>query len=172
MQGKNSFKISIIFLSTLVLFNMLFLFYSLGKREILARQTLSNATGRLSVTVLEDNTNMPIDNATICIIETRTYETTNKYGRSPTISVPILKNANFNLSLERSWGEITLLVYKDGYKDNISFYTSIMPGSSRVGIVIHLSPILSLEDTKPTISVEYPSQTWAESLIKLYKKRV
>lgn len=172
MLNKKSFKVLILILSLMLFFNLLILSYSLGAKANRAKPTLSSATGKIEVTVLEANTNTPIDNATICIIETRTYETTNKYGKSPTIAVPILKNTNFDLSLERGWGEITLLVYKNGYKDNISFYTSIIPGAKRVGIVIHLSPILSLEDTKPTISVEYPSDTWAENLIKLYKKRV
>lgn len=137
----------------------------------LATPTMANAQmGKIVVTVLETNTLNPIDNATVCVIETRKYYATNKKGLTETITVPIITNDNFNQSLKRDWGEITLLIYKTGYADSINFYTAITNNNTRVGFVVYLTPIINEEDNKPSINVEQPNSTWAQELIKLYKK--
>ncbi len=174
MPNKNLiFKISICLLVFLNILSLTIFSYSLGKSTYAKQSTAKiNDSGKIQVQVLEANTNKPIDSATICVIETRHYENTNKYGMSTLISVPIIRNTNFDISLERSWGEITLLVYKNGYADNISFYRKIMPGSTRVGIVVHLSPIISESDNKIEVSLENPNEIWIKSLIQIYKKRI
>ncbi len=133
--------------------------------------SITVSTGKIQVEVLEANSNRPIDGATVCVIESRHYENTNKYGKTSLISVPIIKNVNFDLSVERTWGEVTLLVYKNGYADSINFYTAVMPNSTRVGIIIYLTPIISTGDLAPSVNIESPNKLWIESLIKLYKKR-
>lgn len=173
-------KLFIFIFALLIIFNLLssmLLFYHLGYNlkanqfdNSLPAANLNSSTGKIQVEVLEANTNKPIDAATVCIIETRHYENTNKYGVTSLISVPILKNSNFNISLERQWGEITILVYKDGYADNINFYTSVIPGSTGVGIIVYLTPIISKDDNVITTNVEKPDDSWVKSLITLYKK--
>lgn len=163
-------------IGVLILVNSLLcfsLFYSLG-RQAATKQITANISesGKIQIKVLEANTLKPIDGATVCIVETRHYENTNKYGQTSIIEVPIIRNQNFDLSLSRNWGELTILVYKSGYADNISFYQSLKPNTTKVGLTIFLSPIINEEDFTPTISLESPDQTWVESLIKLYKKRI
>ncbi len=126
--------------------------------------------GKIVITVLEKGTNKPIDNAKICLIETHEYFSTNKNGLSDTLQVPILRNENFDNSLKRTWGDITLLVYKPGYSDHISFYEQVPVNQTRLGVVIYLSPIYSETDTAPTITTNTPDKTWINELIKLYKK--
>lgn len=127
-------------------------------------------TGKIVVTVLEANTLHPIDNATVCVIETRKYYNTNQKGLTENILAPLLSNNNFNLALPRNWGELTLLVYKRGYADSINFYTSINANATRVGFIVYLTPIINEGDDTPNINVELPNSTWTNELIRLYKK--
>ena len=170
-MNKN-FSIYIFILSLALIIEGLFLAYSFGKQKSNFISTTYTQSGRVQIKVLEANTLTPIDNATVCIIETRHYETTNKYGKTNLITVPILRNNNFDLSLTRNWGELTILVYKNGYSDNISFYNSIIPNTTRIDLIIYLSPITSSSDLSPTISVEEPNNNYIHRLIKLYKKRI
>ena len=126
--------------------------------------------GSIVVTVLEKNTLDPIDNATVCVIETREYYYTSNKGLTKKISVPIIENANFNNSLKRNYGEITLLVYKAGYASAISFYNIIKPNTTNVGVIFYLSPIINEEDNKIEIISNTPDTSWATELEKLYKK--
>ena len=170
-MNKN-FSIYVFILSLALIIECLFLTYSFGKQKSNFISTTYTQSGRVQIKVLEANTLTPIDNATVCIIETRHYETTNKYGKTNLITVPILRNNNFDLSLTRNWGELTILVYKNGYSDNISFYNSIIPNTTRIDLIIYLSPITSSSDLSPTISVEEPNNNYIQRLIKLYKKRI
>lgn len=167
-------RLFFICLSLLIFFNILsicLLCYNAGKNSFVKQTSaLLKQSGKIMVTVLEESTLKPIDNATVCIIETRHYENTNKHGKTNYISVPILPNTNFNMTNQREYGELTILVYKSGYSDYLSFYNMISPGFTNVGIVIKLKPIINKEDTFPTIDVKYPDTSWCEKLIKLYKK--
>ena len=162
-------------LSFLLLLNIIssfYLFYNLGQNSASKQiNAISNQSGRIQIEVLDDLSGKPIDMASVCIIETRHYEKTDKYGKTGFIEVPILKNNNFDISLERPYGEFTILVYKDGYADNISFYNLIKPNTTKIGIKIRLRTIINAEDEFTTISVNPPDQHWSDALIKLYKKQ-
>ena len=172
---KNKFIYIVIPLLIINVSSLLFLFFQLGKTSSLKSVNNSidyNSTGNVIVQVIDDFTNEPIEGATVCILETRHYEMTNKYGSTNSIEVPIIKNKNFDLYLKRTWGEITVLVYKNGYADNISFYNLIMPNTTRAGLIIRMKEIINSEDNSPTISLNKPTPEWTETLIKLYKKRI
>jgi len=167
------FKLALSLLILSNLFSCLTLSFALGKKSALISQTLSNKeTGSVQIKVLEESTLKPIDGATVCIVDTRHYENTNKHGKTNLIHVPIRQNPNFNLSLERPYGELTILVYKAGYADYLSFYNMIRPNTTNVGIVVKLKPIINEEDTDPIIDINYPDKLWCENLIKLYKKEL
>lgn len=163
---KKVFKITLVAL--LLILNILCLF---SIRPIESQQIVAqNEYGRLAITVLELNTNKPVDNASICIVESREYYSTNKNGLTDTIQVPILKNNNLNNSLQTNWGEITLLVYKPGFADHVAFYQSVPIKQTRLGVVVYLTPIYSADDTLPTITTNAPNNIWIKELIKTYKK--
>ena len=168
---KKVFKVSVIFLILLNIFSLCFLCFNMGQ-FIQSKQinTVPYQSGRIQIEVLDDLSGKAVDGASVCIIETRHYEKTDKYGKTSYIEVPIIKNSNFDLSLERPYGEFTILVYKDGYADNISFYNLIRPNTTKVGIKIRLRTIINQEDTATTITVNPPDTYWSDALIKLYKK--
>lgn len=166
-------KIFIFALAILNLLSLCTLCFKVGQNtKVKQINAQTNQSGRIQIEVIDDLTGNAIDGATVCIIETRHYETTNKHGKTDFIEVPIIRNQNFDLSLQRPYGEFTILVYKDGYADNLSFYNFIKPETTRVGIKIRLSTIINPDDTKPTITINSPDSTWSEALIKLYKKQL
>lgn len=153
-----------------ILANIMLTIILISNNSMSTETTAKADTGKIVVTVLEANTLNPVDNATVCVIETRKYYNTNLKGLTENIIVPILPNNNFNIALPRAWGEITLLVYKPGYADSINFYTSITTNTTRVGFIVYLTPIINEGDETPEINVESPNTIWAQELIKLYKK--
>ncbi len=166
-------KIFILTLAFLNLASLCLLFYRFGTiNKIKQTNAQTNQSGKIQIEVIDDMSGKPVDGATICIIETRHYETTNKHGKTEFIDVPIIRNQNFDLSLERPYGEFTILVYKDGYADNLSFYNFIKPETTRIGIKIRLRNIINPDDAEPTITVNSPDITWSKALIKLYKKQL
>ena len=130
----------------------------------------SSAFAKLAITVLTEDTLSPIDNAQICILETHEYYPTNKNGLSPIIKVPIIQNQNLNNIKNQNWGEITILVYKPGFADNISFYNFVPINQTKLGHIIKLRPIYSENDTSPTITATPPNKDWVNQVINQYKK--
>lgn len=171
----NYFKYLLIILSfanTISICLMIFQICINIKTEPINKTTDASSSSRVIIQVIDDFTNQPIEGVTICIIETRHYEITNKYGSTTPIEVPIVTNKNFDLYLKRNWGELTILAYKNGYADNLSLYNLVMPNTTRAGLIIRMREIINSEDNSPTISVNQPSPEWIETLIKLYKKRI
>lgn len=126
--------------------------------------------GSIFVSVLESGSLTPIDCATVCVIESKTYHTTNKKGLTERITVPLLVNQNYNNSLTPPNGEITLLAYKTGYVDSLLFNVKVPINSTRLTVIIYLSPIHNSNENKPTIASELPNEIWAQQIIKLNKK--
>jgi hypothetical protein len=158
-----------IIFSLLLLFNILSL-ANMGTSISKASSNSADATGSVQIKVLESATLAPVLNATVCIIETRTYEQTDKYGNTAKITVPIISNSNFDISHPRTWGEITILVYKQGYSSLISFYNQVYPSTTRVGLVCYLSPIINSTDPSIITNAVTPDADWTELLVALYKK--
>lgn len=163
---KKLIKISIAIILVALNIFCIYLFPNIKTEQVSSIKSSSH----IIVTVLEKGSNIPIDNAKLCIIETKEYFATNKNGVSDKISVPILKNSNLNSSLEQNWGEITILVYKSGYSDHIQFYEQIPINKTKYGTIIHLTPIYSSSDTAPTITTNAPNNSWIQKLIQVYKK--
>lgn len=160
-------------LSTLLILNIVListLFFSLGQKSNSKPifKAFQNAT--MQINVVEESSLKPIDNATVCIVEARHYENTNKYGRTGFMSVPIIKTNNYSLSNIPDYGTLTILIYKTGYSDNLTFNFHIMPKTISVGLTIRLRPIINKEDLEPTINGICPDPGFCKNLIKLYKK--
>jgi len=121
----------------------------------------------LKITVLDIRTHEPLENATVCIPETGIYYTTDKFGRTPTIDVPYLKNGQYDNIKERNWGDITILAYKQGYVDYLVFYIMVTKDKTR-HVTLTLAPYT--EGSQPYIIIESPDDQWAKDIINKYKK--
>lgn len=160
--------LKLLFVFILIVLNLTCLFTLSFDQQLYTSSMQSNAS--IVITVLENGTNKPIDNASVCIIETKSYYSTNNNGVTEKIEVPVIRNQNFDNSLIRNFGEITILVYKPGYSDHIHFYEEVRPSQTKLGIIIKLTPIYSQTDTTPTITCNTPNKSWAEQLINIFKK--
>lgn len=160
--------LKLLFVFILIVLNLTCLFTLSFDQQLYTSSMQSNAS--IVITVLENGTNKPIDNAAVCIIETKSYYSTNNNGVTEKIEVPVIRNQNFDNSLIRNFGEITILAYKPGYSDHIHFYEEVRPSQTKLGIIIKLTPIYSQTDTTPTITCNTPNKSWAEQLINIFKK--
>lgn len=139
-------------------------------KGVIAVNNNSQKNGYATIKVLESNTLDPVLNATVCIVETRDYKTTNKYGYTDKITLPIIPNPNFDISLKRDWGEFTIIVYKPGYSTYVSFYNQVYANTTNVGLVCFLTPIINPTDPPIISNVQSPPQDYITTLVNLYKK--
>ncbi|MBQ7579655.1 MAG: hypothetical protein IJT25_03905 [Clostridia bacterium] len=146
------------------------MFYILSIKKETTSVYSQSEFGSIIVSVLEKGSLAPIDNATVCVIETRQYYSTTNNGLTEKISVPIIENSTFSNSLKQNYGTITLLVYKLGYSSVISFYNIVKKNTTSVGNVVFLEPIINSIDNKTEIITNNPDSAWANELAKLYKK--
>lgn len=107
----------------------------------------------------------PINNATICIINTRQYYSSNKNGYSDTISLPL-----FDEYQHDDYYFYNLLIYKNGYNDFFYFNLKVKLNQKRADVVIPLIPIINESDIKTTIFYEPPFQKTIDELIKENKR--
>lgn len=131
---------------------------------IVEATSLNISLSYFQVSVCCDLKNYYLNNATICILNTRTYFQTNKYGKTPVIK----------LQLDDNWKKgdyylINLLCYKNGYEDFLYFNLKLKPNQKRLDIVIYLEEIID-DNHSPTIFFEDPTESDIEQLINEYKK--
>ncbi len=117
------------------------------------------------IQVKNKQTNNPINNASICILNTRQYYYTNKNGYSESISIPL-----FDEYKVEDYYIYNLLIYKNGYNDYIYYGLKVKPNQKRADIVISLIPIINLQDIETTLFFEPPYPKTIETIIKENKK--
>ncbi|MDR3317980.1 MAG: hypothetical protein LBS99_00900, partial [Clostridiales bacterium] len=122
----------------------------------------------LRVTVRNAADYAPIHNATVCIPEINSYFYTDTEGKTVQIEAPILVNRSFDRIKPRDFGDITLLVYKDGYIDYIIFYVMLTEAPREITITLY--PSRSAEDNSYHTIIESPDSAWAAEVIDKYKK--
>ncbi len=139
------------------------------QEDQLAAVFAATPTGLLSPIVLDGKTNAPISGAAICIPETgKTYRTDDN-GAVGNISVPILRDERYDKMLPKDWGEITLLVYKEGYAPYGLFYLRVRKSQSRTGPTIYLYAQESFSLGTPFTIIENPDDAWAREMLRKYQ---
>lgn len=134
-------------------------------KEILAPKTEST---EICVQVLDKNTNQPIVNARVSVVENKAHSTTDKNGNSGNIVVPVTANESYTNALPQDYGTITIIVHANGYSPHIMLNVKVKNNQKRIGIVIRLNQIINEGDSEPTISVEQPDEKWAKRLVYLF----
>lgn len=166
-RKKNALIITAVIAGVSLLCNIILVFVVLPRTSSVFSGT---KTASLSITVKDAATEEPLENSTVCIIETGGYYKTDKDGKTGVIKVPLLKNTNFDKSSPRPWGEITLLAYKDGYIDFILFYVMVYENQTRNGPNIYLYATDDPETALTHSLVEGPETGWVNDLVRKYKK--
>lgn len=138
---------------------------ALTSRTMSAGNT-AEATAYLKVTVVDGATGIVLQGANVCIPEINGYYSTDSNGVTATIPIPYRPNTNFDKTLKRAWGDITVLTYKDGYADFIIFYIMTTKDTTR-RLTITLYP--SSTPMTHTL-IESPDPNWVQDFVNKYKK--
>ena len=115
--------------------------------------------------VKDKHTKEPIGNATVCIINTKEYYSTDKYGYTETIRLPL-----FDIFKSDEFYLFNLLIYKKGYNDFLYFNLKAKQNQKRTDIVIELTQIINDADNTPTLLFEEPLNITIEKIIKENKR--
>lgn len=119
--------------------------------------------------VADFSDNAPVSFARVCIPEINASFFTDNSGNTPLIEVPVMPDAFYDGICKRNFGEITVIVYKEGYADYILCNLCIRENDIREGIKLL---IYKKDNFMPDFTpiVETPDVKWLKELIEKYRK--
>jgi len=126
--------------------------------------------GYIQPQVVDGYTEEPLEGAVVVIPEINQKYRTNAQGLTADIRIPIKEDPAFKDILPKPWGEVTLIVYKEGYIDYVLFHTHVWENQGRKGPRILLFPEKEGESSHPMAIVEGPHRLWVNELVKKYKE--
>jgi hypothetical protein len=128
-------------------------------------------TAYLTVNVLEGYTETPIANASVAVVETGKVYQTDENGMTDKIDVPVIRDARYDSIIQKPWGEITLIIYKEGFVPYALFYLQVLGGQTREGVKILLFEEGQTESSEPFSIIEGPNRVWVDALVEMYRPK-
>jgi hypothetical protein len=126
-------------------------------------------TAYLTVNVVEGYTETPIKDATVVVVETgKTYQT-DENGMTEKFDVPVIRDTRYDDIMQKQWGEITLIIYKEGFIPYALFYLQVIGGQTREGVKILLFEEGQTESAQPFSIIEGPNRVWVDALVEMYR---
>ena len=130
--------------------------------------TVDNSVGSIKIAVYDYMENKPIVNAICCIPEMGSYFYTDENGYTQVIDIPVNIKPISNTHLAKSWSNVTLLVYKDGYDDFVLYNVKIKADYTRNLERIYL--YREGDSKKIHSSSELPDNDWTFELLRKYRR--
>ena len=128
-----------------------------------------NTKAKLTVRVVEGYTESPIEGASVVIIETGEVYKTNAEGLTGAIEVPMVRDSRYDSVLPKPWGEVSLIIYKEGFVPYALFYLQVIENETREGVKILLFEKGITDSNEPFSIIEGPNRLWVNELIKMYQ---
>ena len=125
--------------------------------------------GSIQPQVVDGFSEEPIEGATVVIPEINQSYKTDEKGYTPNIRINISIDSHFKSIHPKTWGETTLIVYKEGYIEYVLLHLNVWEGQNRQGPKILLFPQNSQQLDQPMSIVEGPNQLWINSLVEKYR---
>lgn len=125
--------------------------------------------GYIQPQVVDGFSEQPIEGAAVVIPETGQRFVTSEDGLTALIKLPIREDAHFAEISPKPWGEVTLIIYKEGYVEYVLFHTHVWEDQTRKGPTILLFPQVEGENQEPFSVVEGPHRLWVKDLIEKYR---
>jgi hypothetical protein len=125
--------------------------------------------GQIRPIVVDGFSEEPLAGAVVVIPETGQRFVTGEDGATALIQVPIIEDQHFKDIAPKPWGEVTLIVYKEGYIDYVLFYTHVWENQTREGPKILLFPQPEGEPAEPFPIVEGPHRLWVNKLVDKFR---
>jgi hypothetical protein len=145
--------------------------FTLTPTDVAVFGTGSTETAALTLRVLEGYTESPIENATVVILETEKTYKTNGEGLTEVIEVPVIRDSRYDTILEKPWGEVSMIIYKDGFVPYALFYLQVLGGETREGVKILLFEQGSTDSEEPFSIIEGPNRVWVNQLVEMYRPK-
>ena len=124
--------------------------------------------GEIVPQILDGMSMTPIEGAEVVIVETGGRYRTKADGKTEPLRVPVIEDKRFSDILKKPWGEITLIVHKDGYADYVLFYAQIWENQRREGPRVLLFKADEQAEEHPFSVVEGPQRLWVNALVKKF----
>ena len=129
----------------------------------------SGRFGYIKPQVVDGFSEEPIEGATVVIPETNKSYKTDESGYTPDIKINVTPDPHYRNIQPKNWGEITLIVYKEGYVEYVLLHLNVWEDQNRKGPKILLFPQESKQLDQPMSIVEGPNQLWINSLVEKYR---
>ena len=110
--------------------------------------------GYIKPQVVDGFSEEPIEGATVVIPETNTSYKTDEMGYTPDIRIEIVPDIRFKNINPKTWGEATLIAYKEGYIEYVLLNINIWESQNRQGPKIRLFPKENQQLDQPMSIVE------------------
>lgn len=123
--------------------------------------------GHISVYVIDAYSYKPLKNAAVVIPECENTVYTDARGVALLSSVPIDMDSDFIRLTGASYGEITMIIYAEGYLPCVWFKVHIYPSRIRSGPTIYMFPEGG-EDVLVTVFTESPEDTLMRDFVARY----
>jgi len=142
---------------------------SLGGGESIAAMSQARAGGTaITVCVVEGYSEAPIEGAAVVVVETGEVYQTDASGHTGLIEVPMIRDARYDKILPKPWGEITLIIYKEGFMPYALFYLQVLENERREGVKILLFEQGVTTSDEPFSIIEGPARPWVNELIRMH----
>lgn len=129
----------------------------------------ANMEGSIKIEVVDGFTDLPVSGATVVIPEINKSFTTDQYGLTPLISVPVRADSRFDSMLPQDWGECSVLVYCEGYVDYALFHAHVNADRERDSIRIYLFEEGATGSSRPFSIIEGPDRQWVQKMLDKYR---
>lgn len=129
----------------------------------------NSGNAMLTVKVVEGYTESPIEGASVVIIGTGEVYKTNSEGLTDVIEVPMVRDTRFDSVLPKPWGEVSMIIYKEGFVPYALFYLQVIENETREGVKILLFEKGITDSSEPFSIIEGPNRLWVNELIKMYQ---
>lgn len=129
------------------------------------------ATGKLRVKVIDGRTKQPLAGAEVVLLETEKRYRTGADGLTPWIDAPVLRSARFRFLVNELHGQLTLISYKNGYRDSIHMGVRMNEGTA-TRVTIWQYKIVPGPDTRvePVVFQEPYHRLWLIQLADRFRR--
>jgi hypothetical protein len=129
-------------------------------------------TGYLRVKVIDGRTMEPLTGAEVVIIENNKRYHTGKDGLTPWIAAPVIRSARYRLFANELHGQLTLISYKNGYRDSIHSGVKMNEGAT-TKTTIWQYKIMSTDSTRvePVFYMEPYHRLWLIQLADRFRQK-
>ena len=142
-----------------------------GDNSIAAMSFGTSGNAKFTVNVVEGYTDTPVMGAKVVVLETGKTYATDEGGNTGIIEVPVVRDTRFDDIIPKPWGEVSLIVYKDGFLPYALFYLQVVGGETRSGVKILLFENNSTGNSEPFSIIEGPNRLWVDELVKRYQPK-